>query len=204
MLHLLVAAFCAGQLVTAQSRIETTAARDTELERQNLTQLLTIRRVYVDRLNGGETAAHLRDMIVSSLERSKLFAITENADRADAVLRGSAEDLVFTDTFSSSDGINARANVGGSNGASAASRDRRSGYAGAGVGEQESVHLAERKHEATASVRLVTKDGDVIWSTTQESRGAKFRGASADVADKITKQLLADCDKARRIPVKSE
>jgi hypothetical protein len=68
-----------------------------------------------------------------------------------------------------------------------------------GVGEQESVHLAERKHEATASVRLVTKDGDVIWSTTQESRGAKFRGASADVADKIAKQLVSDCERARRL-----
>ena len=48
------------------------------------------------------------------------------------------------------------------------------------------------RHEAIASVRLVNKDGDVIWSTTQESNGAKFRGASADVADKITKQLVVD------------
>ena len=58
------------------------------------------------------------------------------------------------------------------------------------VGEQESTRIAERKHEATAAVRLVSKDGDVLWSTTQESLGAKFRGASADVADKITRQLL--------------
>jgi len=44
----------------------------------------------------------------------------------------------------------------------------------------------------------VNKDGDVIWSTTQESNGAKFRGASADVADKITKQLEADYQRARQ------
>jgi hypothetical protein len=49
-----------------------------------------------------------------------------------------------------------------------------------------------------ASVRLVKKDGDVIWSTTQESNGAKFHGASADVAEKITKQLIADYARARR------
>ena len=49
-----------------------------------------------------------------------------------------------------------------------------------------------------AAVRLVDADGDVIWSTTQESLGAKFKGASADVADKIVKQLLADIEKARR------
>jgi hypothetical protein len=198
MLHLLVVILWAGQIANVQPRTGEGTARDLELERDNLTQLLAVRRVFVDRLNGGDTAAHLRDMIISSLERSKLFALTENAERADAVLRGSAEDLVFTDTFSSNDGINARANAGASNGAAAA-KDRKGAYLGAGVGEQESLHLSERKHEATAAVRLVSKEGDVIWSTTQESRGAKFRGASADVAEKITRQLLTDYERARRI-----
>ena len=68
----------------------------------------------------------------------------------------------------------------------------------AGVGENESTNIHERKHEAMATVRLVNKDGDVMWSTTQESNGAKFRGASADVADKITKQLTADMERLRR------
>jgi len=45
---------------------------------------------------------------------------------------------------------------------------------------------------------LVNKDGDVMWSTTQESNGAKFRGASADVADKITRQLTADLERVRK------
>jgi hypothetical protein len=49
-----------------------------------------------------------------------------------------------------------------------------------------------------ATVRLVNKEGDVIWSTTQESTGAKFKGASADVADKITKQLAADYELTTR------
>ena len=48
-----------------------------------------------------------------------------------------------------------------------------------GVGENESTSTKERKHEALATVRLVNKDGDVMWSTTQESNGAKFRGAEA-------------------------
>ena len=53
------------------------------------------------------------------------------------------------------------------------------------------------KH-ALATVRLVNKDGDVIWSTTQESNGAKFRGASADVAEKIARQLGMDYERVRR------
>jgi hypothetical protein len=68
------------------------------------------------------------------------------------------------------------------------------------VGETESERSLERRHEAIAAVRLVNKEGDVIWSTTQESLGAKFRGASADVADKITAKLKEDFEKARKLP----
>jgi len=162
-------------------------------------ELLTVRRIYVDRFGGGEPAAHLRDMVISSLQRSRLFVITENESRADVFLRGSAEDLIFTDTFQTSQGVSGRVSVGrGSTERSGGEYDRNTGYGSASVGEQESSRIAERKHEAVASVRLVNKDGDVIWATTQESLGAKFRGASADVADKIVKQLLADIEKARK------
>jgi hypothetical protein len=46
----------------------------------------------------------------------------------------------------------------------------------------------------------VDDDGDVLWSTTQESAGGKFRGAMADVADKIARQLAEDARKARHPP----
>jgi hypothetical protein len=165
------------------------------IEETGLRQLLTIRRVYVDRLTGGETAAQMRDILISSVEGCKLFIVTENPDRADATLRGAAEDLVFTDVHTSSDSINAHANIG----TPRASAAQRSATAGISMGENESDHSAERRHEAIAAVRLVNKDGDVIWSTTQESLGAKFRGASADVADKITAKLKEDFDKARKL-----
>ena len=157
-------------------------------------QLLTVRRIHVERLTGGETAAHIRDMLISSLQGTKLYVLTENLERADAILRGSAEDLVFTDTFQTSEGVNARSSFGVNSGdyQRSVSSSRRGVSGSIGVGENESARIAERKHEATASVRLVSKDGDVIWSTTQESLGGKFRGASADVADKVVKQLLED------------
>ena len=68
-----------------------------------------------------------------------------------------------------------------------------------GAGISEGRRDAQRRHEASAAVRLVNKDGDVIWSTTQESLGGKFRGASADVADKITRKLTEDLERARRL-----
>ena len=166
----------------------------TEVEAAGLRQLLTIRRVYVDRLTGGETAAQMRDILISSLAGSELFILTENADKADVTLKGAAEDLVFTDTHTSNDGVSAHANIG-----SGKSVSQRPMSAGVGWGENESEHSSERRHEAIAAIRLVNKDGDVIWSTTQESLGAKFRGASADVAEKITAKLKEDFERARQL-----
>ncbi|HRJ22178.1 MAG TPA: hypothetical protein PLF84_24245, partial [Bryobacteraceae bacterium] len=79
-------------------------------------EILSIRRVYVDQFNG-EGAAQLRDMIIASLQRSGLFVMTENPERADAVLRGSAEDLVFTDVFQSGESLTARVGVWAGRGA---------------------------------------------------------------------------------------
>jgi hypothetical protein len=165
------------------------------LEEASLRQLLTVRRVYVDRLTGGETASQMRDILISSIQGAKLFIITENQERADAILRGAAEDLVFTEVHNSSESINARANAG----AGRTSSSSRGAYGGVSVGENESDHSTDRRHEALAAVRLVNKEGDVIWSTTQESLGAKFRGASADVADKITAKLKEAFDRARKL-----
>jgi hypothetical protein len=157
--------------------------------------LLTIKRVFVDRFGGGETATQMRDMIINSLQSAKLFVITENEERADVVLRGSAEDLVFNDDHSLNDNINLHANMGSSSrsfyGTSSSSSN------GIGASQNESSKISERKHEASASIRLVNGDGDVIWAATKESLGGKFRGSSADVADKILKQLIQDIASAR-------
>ena len=157
-------------------------------------QLAKVRRIYVDVLTGGDTALQIRELLMTSLQRSKQFIITENEDKADAVLKGAGEDEVFTDTFQASEGINARSQVG--EGGSASTRNYASSTnnhsAGLTIGENSSRHTEERKHEAIATVRLVSKGGDVIWSATAESLGGKFLGASADVADKIAKRLVAD------------
>jgi hypothetical protein len=188
MIPLLLAAALAWGV--PQQSPEPKAEQDDSLE-----ALLSVRRVYVDRLTGGETAAQMSDMIISSLQSSRLFVITENQDRADTIMRGSAEDLVYTEVHNSSDSLNVHSNVG----TSRSSSQQRGAYAGVGAGESDSTHSAERRHEAVAAVRLVNKDGDVIWSTTQESLGGKFRGSSADVADKITRRLLEDYQKAKKL-----
>lgn len=159
--------------------------------------LADIHRIYIDQLGGGKTSDQFRDMLIAALQNTGLFVITENADKADATLKGSGDDLIFTDQHQSSDSIGVHANAG--NGSS--SRSLNSGVSsnatmGVGVSNNDESRIEERRHEATGSIRMVGKDGDVIWSITQESNGGKFRSAMADVADKIVRQLA---DETRRI-----
>ncbi len=158
-------------------------------------QLAKVRRIYIDILTGGDAALKIRDLLMTSLQCSKQFIITEDEERADAVLKGAGDDKVFTELFQSSEGINAHSQVGG--GTNGSTRSTGSRYMGFSVGENESRRTEERKHEAIATVRLVSRAGDVIWSATAESLGGKFLGASADVADKIAKRLVADYKAAR-------
>ncbi|HYO81300.1 MAG TPA: hypothetical protein VES20_07870 [Bryobacteraceae bacterium] len=158
-------------------------------EHSGAERMRRVRRIHVEKLSG-EASGPIRDMIINALQATRVFIVTENADKADAFLRGTAEDLIYTDMFQQSESVSARV------GTSRSTRDVIPGM-NAGVGHQESTRIAERKHEATAAIRLVDRDGEILWSTTQESHGAKFRGASADVADKVVRQLVTDLQPAK-------
>jgi hypothetical protein len=174
-------------------------ADDKSPEDESAAQLAAVRRIYIDILTGGDAGLKIRDLLMTSLQSSKQFIITEDEEKADATLKGSGTDEVFTDTFQSSDGLNAHTQVGGGATGTTKSTSTSGRYAGMTIGETESRHTQERKHEAIATVRLVNKDGDVIWSATAESLGGKFLGASADVADKIAKHLVTDYKAAKKI-----
>jgi hypothetical protein len=168
-------------------------------EEASAQQLSKVRRIYIAVLTGGDAALQIRDLLMTSLHNSKQFIITEEEDKADAVLKGAGDDDVFTDTFQSSDGLNARSQIasGSSEGLRNYANSSSNHSGGLTLGQNESSRTEERKHESIATVRLVAKDGDVIWSATAESLGAKFLGASADVADKIAKRLVTDYKAAK-------
>ena len=158
----------------------------------------TVKRVYIESLGSSMQAIMLHDMVASSLANSGVVTVTENAAHADAVLRGSADDQMFVEQHHSNDSLSI--GLRGSKATSQSSRyDRSSDSSSSGlnVGENENSSSVERRHEASISVRLVNTDGDVIWSATQESGGAKLKSASADVADRILQKLTADIQRAR-------
>jgi hypothetical protein len=165
-------------------------------EEQAQIQLAKVRRIYIDILTGGDAALKIRDLLMTSLQNSRQFIVTEDEAKADATLRGTGTDTVFTENFQSSEGLNAHSQVGG--GADKTSKTS-ARYMGMSIGENSSRRTEERKHEAIATVRLVNRDGDIIWSATAESLGGKFLGASADVADKISKHLVLDYMAARKL-----
>jgi hypothetical protein len=168
--------------------------------------LAEVKRIYVDQLGGGATSDQMRDMLISALQSSGLFAVTENPDRADALVKGSSDDKVFTQDHITSDsiGVHAGQTSGTHNAVSIGTSSSSDHSVNAGVTENESSHIQERKHEAVAAIRLVNVAGEVLWSTTQESAGAKFRGAMADIADKIVRRLAEDVKKARAAELSRE
>ncbi len=134
--------------------------------------LLRVKRIYVDSFGDDPISKEMQSMIVSALVASKRFVVTENRERADATLRGVALERTHQELHAFGDSTVA--------GRSAIS---------------DSSASTETTEKARISLRLINPDGDVIWTTTQESKGAKYKGASADVADMCVKQLMRDVAK---------
>ena len=88
------------------------------IEPQSPPQLSLVNRIFVDQLGGGHTSDQMRDMIVAALQKSGLFVITENPDRADATLRGSSDDKIYTEEHNLSESLGLRSNGGSGSGTS--------------------------------------------------------------------------------------
>src|ERR1035441_8667866 len=108
--------------------------------------LAHVRRIYIEPLGGGETSGQMRDMIIAALQNSKLFVITDNLERADAILRGSSDDKIFTDEHSSSDSIGLHATSGGGSSSNNATGIGTSSHqnSGSGITDREASHSNER------------------------------------------------------------
>src|SRR4051812_25271541 len=80
----------------------------------NEVTLARVRRIYVDQLGGGPVSDQMQDMIVAALQNTGLFTITENREKADAILKGSGDEKVFGETHATSDSIGLRSGSGAS------------------------------------------------------------------------------------------
>lgn len=171
--------------------VKATIARATEAD-TDPNALLKVKRIYVDTFGDDLISRELQSMIVSSLVATKRFRVTENRERADAVLKGVALEKSSQELHAYGEGTS----VGGaSGGAHADSVSASGGFVARHMGTSDSSANTETINDARIAIRLVNADGDVIWTSTQESKGAKYKGSSADVADRCVKQLLHDVEK---------
>jgi hypothetical protein len=172
------------------------AASSSDLE----SELLKVKRIYVDGFGDDKISNQLQAMVVNALNESKRFIVTENKDKADAVLKGNALEKTSQELHAIGEGTRVATAAGGEQGsfsgdAYGISGSHSGGFAARALGESDSQASTETINDARVAVRLVVPNGDVVWTSTQESTGAKYKGASADVADKVVKQLLRDLDR---------
>src|SRR5947208_11327773 len=77
-----------------------------------ITSLLEVKRIYVEPLTVSAPAQALRDLIIAGIDSTRLFVLTDNPDRADATLKGAADDKAFTDSFDTATSLSNRADAG--------------------------------------------------------------------------------------------
>jgi curli biogenesis system outer membrane secretion channel CsgG len=168
-----------------------------DLRSELAAKLSAVKRIYVESFGDDEISKTLQAMVINALDETKRFIVTENKDRADAVLKGHSLEKTSQEVHATGEGTQVAAAAGGHSAQVSPSGGSAHGsFAGKALGIEDSKLSTETINDARLAVRLVSQDGDVIWSTTQESKGAKFKSASADVADKVAKQLLRDIEKA--------
>src|SRR5262245_19964137 len=114
-MKLAVVAFFTGLSLCAQtdpkpvSQETADAGPDSSVDPKDLTE---VKRIYIEALSGDASAEAIRQFLLASLQQLRLFRLTDNPDRADAVLRGAADDKEHTDQLDTQEGVTARANGG--------------------------------------------------------------------------------------------
>jgi curli biogenesis system outer membrane secretion channel CsgG len=189
---------------TPQAVQSATASPETKIDPEIAVKLLKVRRIYVDSFGDDAISKPLQAMVINAFAESKRFIITENKDKADAILKGTGLEKTSQEFHAIGEATSVAAAAGGhhgdvsgsvADGTGSISGSSSGGFAAKKLGTSDSQASTETINDARLAVRLVASDGDVVWTTTKESRGAKYKGASADVADQIVKQLLRDLDK---------
>jgi hypothetical protein len=183
---------CVGQEKGSVAAPKNVAAELTE-------KLLKAKRIYVESFGEDVNSKTLQAMLVDALRTTNRFIVTENKERTDLLLKGASLEKTSQELHAVGSATSV-ATAGGSQ-QTVVSRSAGSsfgGFAARSLGTEDSQTSTETINDARAAVRLVSPDGDVVWSNTQESKGAKYKGAAADVADRIVKQLLRDLDKLDR------
>lgn len=184
------------QTNTQQQTTPSTTNADQELAGK----LAKVKRIYIENFGDDLLSKQAQAMVIDALTKTHKFIVTEKKENADAILKGTGLEKTSQELHATSEATSVggaagahSVSVSGNNGLVSGSSS--GGFVARSAGIADSQASTETINDARMVVRLVSSDGDVLWSTTQESKGAKYKGASADVAEKIVKQLMWDLEK---------
>jgi curli biogenesis system outer membrane secretion channel CsgG len=186
----------APKAVSPQDSKPTQASSSQKSDPEIAAKLLKVKRIYIESFGDDKESQQLQAMVIDALVATKRFIVTENKEKADATLKGTGLEKTSQEVHATGEGTSVGAAAGGASASvSGTSGSASGGFIARHMGTEDSQASSVAVNDARLAVRLVSADGDVLWSTTQESKGAKYKGASADVADQVAKQLMHDLEK---------
>ncbi|MBI1749032.1 MAG: hypothetical protein HY234_09850 [Acidobacteria bacterium] len=162
-------------------------------------RLVKVKRICVQKFGEDVLGAQAQEMIIAKLFESHRFTLTENCEKADYVLKGSITERTERTYRSESEGIGFGRSAAASE--SSGSGVTRSGTAAAASvrgDTHESLSSSEVKEQAAVTMRLVDKDGEILWAASLESTGGKTKGAIGDAAERAVRKFLRDLERAEK------
>src|SRR5208337_2010323 len=126
-------------------------------------RLLSVKRIYVDSFGDDLISKQVQAMVMAALTESKRFVITENKERADAVLKGTAVEKTSQELHAYGEGTAVAAAAGGHSGSVSGSwvggtgsvqGSSSGGFASRAASTQDSAAHTETIDNARLAVRL--------------------------------------------------
>src|SRR5260370_35557113 len=141
--------------------------------------LLQVKRIFVEGFGDDAASKQIQAMVVTSLTESKRFIVTENKDRADAILRGSGLEKSSQEVHAYSDSTAA----GGAGGGFSANQTNASGgFASRYAAITDSRLNTETIHDPRIAVRLLNRKTQVIRAQTQQTKRGTCHGSPPALA----------------------
>lgn len=162
-------------------------------------RLAQVKRVCVQNFGEDALGVQAREMVIAKLFESKRFSLTENCEKADFVLKGSITERSDRVSRSESEGIGfGRSAAASETSGTGATRSGTAASASVRGDSRESLASSEVKQQAAVTMRLVDKDGEILWAASLESTGGKTKGAIGDAAERAVRKFLRDLERAEK------
>jgi hypothetical protein len=162
-------------------------------------RLLQVKRVCVQNFGDDALGVQAREMVIARLFESKRFSLTENCEKAEFVLKGAVTERNDRAFREESEGVGFGVSAGASDSSGAGvNRTGTSASASARGDTRETLASSETKQHAAVTMRLVDKDGEILWAASLESTGGKTKGAIGDAAERAVRKFLRDLERAEK------